>query len=217
MRTARPFTAAAIRRAMDEIAGGDGDVARARARIGDPPPPRPRPPGFAGLLSIIIGQQISAAAARTIGTRVFALMPEQEPTPQALLALDDEALRQAGMSAAKRRAARALAAELADGTLDIAALEAADDAEVAQRIIALRGFGPWSAQMYLMFYLGRPDVFAPADLALQTALQRIKGLDARPQPRQAEQMVAHWQPHRTVGSLFLWHCIHRAPALEAQP
>ena len=215
MRTRKSFTATAIRRAMDAIAAGDDHVARARRRIGDPPPPRPRPPGFAGLLSIIIGQQISTAAARTIGARVFALMPE--PTAQALLALDDEALRQAGMSAAKRRAAHALATELADGTLDIAALEAADDAQVAQRITALLGFGPWSAQMYLMFYLGRPDVFAPADLALQTALQRIKGLDARPEPRQAEQLVAHWQPHRTVGSLFLWHCIHHAPALEGQP
>ncbi|MCP4485963.1 MAG: DNA-3-methyladenine glycosylase 2 family protein [Gammaproteobacteria bacterium] len=173
------------------------------------PQSRLRPAGFETFLSIIVGQQISTEAAQAIMQRLYALLPDMQA--QALLALSAEALRTAGLSMRKVEYAQGLAQALVDGSLDVDALAEEDDAVAIRSITALRGFGVWSAEIYLMFSLQREDVFPANDLALQVALQKLKGLEHRPGEKQARELVAHWSPWRSAGSLFLWHFYRGAP------
>ncbi|KAA3627808.1 MAG: DNA-3-methyladenine glycosylase 2 family protein [Proteobacteria bacterium] len=198
-----------IQRGMTALAQIDPQVAGAFARLG-PPQPRLRPAGFETLFSTIVSQQISTEAARVISRRVKALLPEV--SAPALLGVDTEALRGAGMSYRKIEYARGLAKAIVEGRLDVDGLPKLSDEDAIGAITALRGFGRWSAEIYLMFSLRRRDVFPADDLALQIALGRLKGLDGKPTPRQARELVAHWAPWRSVGSLFLWHYYRGAPA-----
>ncbi len=198
----------AINRGMKALAAVDAEVAAALAQFG-PPPPRLRPAGFETLLAIIVSQQISTEAARAILGRVKALMPAVSAA--GLLAVEEEALRAAGMSYRKIDYARSLAQAVADGHFDVDGLAQQADDEVVAAISSLRGFGRWSAEIYLMFSLRRRDVFPADDLALQIALGRLKGLDGKPTPRQARELVSHWAPWRSVGALFLWHYYRGAP------
>lgn len=198
----------AINRGMKALAAVDAEVADALEQFG-PPAPRLRPAGFETLLAIIVSQQISTEAARAILGRVKALMPAV--SADGLLALDDDALRAAGMSYRKIDYARTLAQAVADGDFDVDGLAQQADGEVVAAISSLRGFGRWSAEIYLMFSLRRRDVFPADDLALQIALGRLKGLDGKPTPRQARELVDHWTPWRSVGALFLWHYYRGAP------
>ncbi len=194
---------------MKALAALDAELAQALDQIG-PPPPRQRPAGFETFLSTIVSQQISTEAARTILGRVLALMPERSPA--ALLALEDSALREAGLSFRKIEYAKGLAEAVVAGRLDIDGLASLSDEEAIAAITALRGFGRWSAEIYLMFSLKRPDIFPADDLALLVALGRLKNLPDKPTPKQARDLVAHWAPWRSVGSLFLWHYYRGAPA-----
>jgi len=197
-----------IRRGLKVIAANDSDVARALERVGHPEP-RIRPPGFEALVSIIVSQQVSTGAARAIMAGVRTLLPEL--SAEAVLALPDGALRAAGLSGRKVEYATGLARAILAGQFDPAALAQQTDSEAIASICALRGFGHWSAEVYVMFSLQRPDVFPAGDLALQRALQKLKGWSNRPDADQARAAVAHWAPWRTVGSLFLWHFYRGAP------
>ena len=198
----------AIRKGLSVIATKDSDVAQALTRISYPEP-RIRPVGFEALLSIIVSQQISTGAARSIMDRVRALLPEI--SAPATLALPDGALRKAGLSGRKVEYVTGLARAIVAGQFDPVALEQQTDSQAIASICMLRGLGRWSAEVYLMFSLQRPDVFPAGDLALRRALQKLKGWDNRPNADEARATVAHWMPWRTVSSLFLWHFYRGAP------
>ena len=194
---------------MRALCAADTDIERAFPSLGDPPP-RQRPAGFETLVATIVSQQIATQAARAILQRVHDLLPQL--TPSALLALDDQALRSAGLSLRKIEYAKGLAAAIVEGRFAMERLEQLDDLAAIEQITALRGFGRWSAEIYLMFSLGRRDIFPADDLALRVALGRLKGLTDKPTPAEARALTAHWAPWRSVGALFLWHYYHGAPA-----
>ncbi|OZC01672.1 DNA-3-methyladenine glycosylase family protein [Rubricoccus marinus] len=171
----------------------------------------PGAPGFGvremetvpALVRAITGQQVSTAAARTIHGRVVALLGEV--TPQALLAQDAEALRGAGLSRAKTAAVQDLAAKALEGTvLSREAFAALPDKEVIARLVAVRGIGVWTARMFLLFTLGRPDVWAPGDLGLREGLRVMTGAEERPTPKQFEAAGEPFRPWRSVASWYLW-------------
>jgi DNA-3-methyladenine glycosylase II len=166
------------------------------------PPLRRRPGGFEGLARIIVGQQLSIASAAAIWARTeTAIAPFKAP---ALLAASDETLRAAGLSAGKVRTLRAIATAVAEQGLDLDALHGHDDAEVHARLTAITGIGPWTADIYIMFCLGRADGFAPGDLALQIALQKAARLDRRPSAKELAELAERWRPWRSVAARLLW-------------
>ena len=193
---------------LDCIAGIDTELNLALQAIGYPKP-RIRSQGFETLLSVIVGQQISTAAAAAVMGRVRELLPRMEASE--LKKLPTESLRKAGLSGRKVEYAFGLADAIVDGSLDTVALESLDNEDAIRTITTLRGFGDWSAEIYLMFSLQRRDIFPANDLALQIALQRLKGLEQRPSEKQARLLIEHWSPWRSAGSLFLWHYYRGAP------
>ena len=197
-----------LKKDIDSIARIDPDVETAVQTIGYPKP-RIRPQGFETLLTTIVGQQISTEAAAAVMGRIRKLLPRIQPGELQKLSPDD--LRAAGLSGRKVEYAFGLADAIVDGTLDTGALGSMDDAQVIRTITALRGFGDWSAEIYLMFSLQRSDIFPANDLALQVALQRLKGLEQRPDEKQTRSLIEHWSPWRSAGSLFLWHYYRGAP------
>jgi len=194
---------------MNALAQIDQDVADAFEVLGSPAP-RNRPAGFETFLSTIVSQQISTGAAKAILGRVNSLLPDT--SPQSLLTIDDQSLRDAGLSFRKIEYAKGLAEAVAEGRFNIDGLAQMTDEEAIAEITALRGFGRWSAEIYLMFSLNRQDIFPADDLALQVALGRLKKLSDKPTPKQARGLTEHWAPFRSVGSLFLWHYYRGAPA-----
>lgn len=202
------MTLETIERAMEALAKADPDIARAYPLVGAPAP-RQRDQGFATFFSTIVSQQISTEAARAIMGRVTSLLPELHA--KAVMDIEDQALRDAGLSWRKVAYAKGLAeAELA-GTFSADGLAMLSDDEAIAAITQLRGFGRWSAEIYLMFSLQRGDIFPADDLALRVALGRLKKLEDKPTPKQARQLVEHWAPWRSVGSLFLWHYYRGEP------
>lgn len=202
------MTPETIAQAMQTLAEADPDIARALPLVGAPSP-RERDKGFATFFSTIVSQQLSTEAARAIMARVNTLLPELHA--KAIIDTQGQALRDAGLSWRKIEYAKGLAeAELA-GTFSADGLEHLSDEEVIATITQLRGFGRWSAEIYLMFSLKRPNVFPADDLALRVALGRLKRWENKPTPKQARQMVEHWAPWRSVGSLFLWHYYRGEP------
>lgn len=197
-----------IKQGLDEIASKDKDVAKGLKLVGYPAP-RVRPVGFETLFSIIVSQQLSTHAAAAIMGRAKALLPTLEP--QTVLALPEGALRNIGLSHRKVEYATGLSQAILNGSFKPETLEQFDNDTVTKEIVALKGFGPWSAEIYLMFSLQRQDVFPSGDLALLVALQKLKGLDEKPSPQLAQDIISHWSPWRTAGSLFLWHYYHGAP------
>lgn len=161
------------------------------------PPLRRKPDGFAHLLSAIVSQQVSTHAARAIWGRMEAA---GLTTPEAVLSANDETLRAPGLSMQKMRYARALAA----AGIDFDALRALPDADVVTRLVEVPGIGRWTAEIYAMFSLGRADVFAPADLALQEAARRLFDLSERPREAPMRRMSDAWSPWRTVAAGVLW-------------
>jgi DNA-3-methyladenine glycosylase II len=197
-----------IRQHLDAIASIDDDVAAAINAYGYPQP-RIRPQGFETLLAVIVGQQISTQAANSILNRVRDLLPDMSAAQ--LLKLAPGELRAAGLSARKVEYAEGLAQAIVEQRFDPQQLLDMDDKQAIAAISALRGFGVWSAQIYLMFSLQRADIFAQDDLALQVALQKLKKLQHRPTAKQAQKMTEHWSPWRSSGCLFLWHYYRGAP------
>lgn len=198
-----------IIRHLDALAKLDPDLQRGLKQV-QYPAPRIRKPGFETLLNTVVSQQISTEAAAAVMRRVEALMPRMEA--QELLLLPQGALREAGLSMRKVEYAQGLAKSIVDGSFDVAGLAEMDDEEAIRAITALRGFGPWSAEIYLMFSLQRRDIFPAGDLALRIALQRLKFLAEPPDDKQARKILEPWSPYRSAGSLFLWHFYRGAPA-----
>ena len=161
------------------------------------PPLRRRPDGFAHLLSAIVSQQVSTHAARAIWGR----MEEAGlTTAAAVLAADDDTLRAPGLSQQKMRYARALA----NAGIDFDALRSLPDEDVVSELVAVPGIGRWTAEIYAMFSLGRADVFAPADLALQESARRLFDLPDRPREAALRRMASDWTPWRSVAAGLLW-------------
>ncbi|MEM9383289.1 MAG: DNA-3-methyladenine glycosylase 2 family protein [Planctomycetota bacterium] len=160
---------------------------------------------FHALSRAIVYQQLAGAAARTIHDRVLALTPGKRfPTSEEILALPDDALRGAGLSAGKLAAMRDLAERCVDGRLRLRSLSRLEDEEVIETLVQVRGIGRWTAQMFLMFRLARLDVLAPDDLGLREGMRRLDGLGERPSPRELEARAASWAPLRSVASWVLW-------------
>jgi len=197
-----PHPPPAARVALDRLVAADHDLAQIEAAAG-PLAWRRRPPGFEGLLQAIVGQQISIQAAGAIWARLR-LVPGAL-VPAGVLALDDETLRAAGLSRPKVAHARALAAAFADGRLDAGALARMPDDAAIAAISAVRGMGSWSAEIYLLFALERPDVFPAGDLALAGAAAALKGLPARPGPVALRALAQGWAPWRGLAARLLWH------------
>jgi DNA-3-methyladenine glycosylase II len=163
---------------------------------------------FEALLRSIVFQQLSGKAAGTIYGRVQALFTEAVVHPEALLALPEEQLRGAGMSRAKTAAARDLAAKTLDGTvptLDV--LRQLSDEEIIDRLVAVRGIGPWTAEMLLIFRLGRPDVLPVTDLGVRKGYMLAYGLDELPKPAALKAYGERWRPYRSVASWYLWRVV----------
>jgi DNA-3-methyladenine glycosylase II len=197
-----------IKRHLNKLALLDADLERGLELVRYPRP-RIREQGFATLLSTVVGQQISTQAAAAVMRRVRALLPKMEAAE--VLQLPPGALREAGLSRRKVEYVEGLAQAMAEGSFDPSQLETMDDPMAIKAITSLRGFGPWSAEIYLMFSLQRSDIFPAGDLALRIALQKLKGIDTALDEKQARELVAAWSPYRSAGSLFLWHYYRGAP------
>ena len=208
-----PLDADRLRAMLDTLAAGDPDLRHALVRVGYPAS-RQRDPGFATLLRIILAQQVSTASAAAIWRKLEAAL-QGKVTPARLLALDDAALRAAGFSARKAQYARGLCAGVTTGALDIAGLALLEEEAAIDTLVALRGFGRWSAEIYLLFALGRADVFPADDLAIQIAIQRLRGLAARPGGKLARELAEPWRPYRGAAAVFLWHYYGAATLDEA--
>jgi len=166
------------------------------------PPLRRRPPGFPGLARIIVGQQVSVASANAIWERC--LLAIDPFTPATVAALGDPDLRAAGLSAPKIRTLRAVSEAVLDRGLDLEGFGGADDEAIHAALCEVKGIGPWTADIYLMFCLGRPDAFAAGDLALQVAAQHAFELAERPKPDELLALAEIWRPWRGVSARLLW-------------
>lgn len=178
------------------LAASDPAFAHAIGEVG-PLPLRRETDGFAALLRAIVGQQVSVASARAIWAR---LEGAGLTVSDRMASATDDDLRAAGLSRQKARYGRALA----QADIDFNALRVMPDAEVVKTLVAVPGIGVWTAEIYAMFALGRADVFAPGDLALQESARMLFGLDARPTDRQLRSMAEAWSPWRSVAARVLW-------------
>jgi DNA-3-methyladenine glycosylase II len=169
---------------------------------------------FEALARAIIYQQLSGKAAATILGRVHALFPRRRKlNPTDLMEVDEQLLRAAGCSRAKALALKDLAAKTLDGTVpSIARLQKMDDAEILSRLVAVRGIGPWTVEMLLMFRLGRPDVLPTSDLGVRKGFMLTYGLEEMPGPAHINEHAERWRPYRSIASWYMWRAVdlHRA-------
>lgn len=179
------------------------------------PPLRKRDPGFEGLLRIITAQQLSTASAAAIWGRLAARFPGM--TPEAIASAEDEELRSAGLSAPKIRTLRTIATAVGDGSLPIDLLATLPADEAHSRLTAVKGIGPWTADIYLLFCLGHPDAFPAGDLALQEAARLAYGLETRPKEKEFIVLAERWRPWRGVAAKVLWAYYRIAKAREGAP
>jgi len=171
-----------------------------------------RPPdGYGALLRAIVGQQLSTKAARTIYGRILDLFEGSTPSPEQLLEADETALRGAGLSGRKVEYVRDLASHVLAGELELDRLDDLSDEEVIEEIVAVRGLGVWTAEMFLLFHLERPDVLSGGDLGIRKAVQIEYGLDEMPLPTRVLEIGEPWRPHRSLASLYLWESLANAP------
>lgn len=196
--------------ALDEIARRDRHIASALDRVGYPTERRSGEPSFENLLRIIVGQQLSVKAASTIFGRVCTAL-ECDFCPSRFLGMDDEALRGLGLSRQKIGYARGLATAVLEGSLVPSELAALPDDTVVEQITRIKGFGRWSAEMVLLFSLGRPDVWPADDLAIRAGLQQLKNMRERPDRRLADSLAEPWRPHRSAVAIFVWHYYSSTP------
>lgn len=173
------------------------------------------PEPFQMLVRSITAQQISAVAARSIIRRLEGTIKPAPITPAAVADCGEESLRRAGYSARKASYLLGLAQEVLDGSLDFDALATRPDDEIVDRLTKLRGIGIWTAQMYLIFCLGRPDVLPYDDLGVRQALRDFHGLEELPRKREAIELAAPWRPYASVASWYCWRSIDVKVAQEA--
>jgi len=198
----RRLTSTSLEDAARRLAEADPHLGAILERCG-PPPLWAREPGFATLVHIILEQQVSLASARAAMDRlVVAIGP---PRPEPFLELDDDALFAIGFSRQKRDYARGLAADILDGRLDLDRVARSSDSEARGRLMDVRGIGAWSADIYLLMALGRPDVWPRGDRALIVALRHAKSFAADPAADEAASLAEAWRPWRSVAARLLWH------------
>ncbi|UOM36034.1 DNA-3-methyladenine glycosylase [Acuticoccus sp. I52.16.1] len=193
-------TEADVAAALDRLAAADPRIAAARAAV-DHVPLRLLPGDFAGMCRIIAGQQLSTQSAAACYAKVAATFDPL--TAEAILAVDEPALRAAGLSRQKAATVRALA-EAVDAGLDLDTLAERPAEEARAALEAIRGIGRWSADLYLMFCAGHPDIFPVGDLAVRRAAQRVLGLAQEPAPAALDTMAMVWAPHRSVAARLMW-------------
>jgi len=173
--------------------------------------PRPAMDHYDSLLRTVLFQQLNGRAATTIQQRWQALYGGRYPTPTELLATTDEAFRAAGISRQKVGYMRDLAEHVLAGRLDFEGIEALDDAAVADRITAVKGLGEWSAHMFLMFQLGRPDILPVGDFGVRNGMRIAYGLPGMPGPAEARAIGEPWAPYRSVASWYMWRATESPP------
>jgi len=178
------------------------------AREGRPPPED----HYGALVRAIVGQQLSVSAARAIYGRLTARFEDRAPTPREILIDNPEELRTAaGLSRAKVSYLRSLAEHTLSGELELERLDELDDERVIAELTAVKGIGLWSAQMFLMFHLERPDVLPTGDLGIRRAIERAYGLDGLPDPPTMTEIAEPWRPYRTLACRYLWRSLANEP------
>ncbi|MGK2909964.1 MAG: DNA-3-methyladenine glycosylase family protein [Sphingobium sp.] len=191
-----------LRHSLEALAAIEPGFAGALERVGFPEL-RMRAPGYETLLRTIVGQQVSVAAAASVWTKLEAELGAG-CAPQALLSRDYDALRACGMSRQKQGYARSLAELVLSGELDLDALPQ-DDEEAIARLVMVKGIGRWSAEIYLLFAEGRPDIWPAGDLAVQIEVGRILGWAERPSEKAVREIAERWRPHRGAAAVMAWH------------
>jgi DNA-3-methyladenine glycosylase II len=172
-----------------------------------------RPPdAYGALLRAIVGQQLSTKAARTIYLRVCDLFDGTTPSPERLLEASEKDLRACGLSGRKVEYVRDLAAHVLSGELELDRLDDLSDEEAIAELVAVRGLGQWTAEMFLLFHLERPDVLSGGDLGIRKAVQIEYGLEEMPAPQQVLEIGEAWRPYRSLASLYLWESLASVPA-----
>jgi DNA-3-methyladenine glycosylase II len=212
----RRRAAASPRRALAHLSASDPVLARMIDELGALPDVREgRPdPGdhYGALVRSIVGQQLSVLAARAIYGRLIERFGGRAPTPAEILADDPDELRSAaGLSHAKVGFLRSLAEHVTSGELELDRLSELSDDDVIEELVAVKGIGTWSAHMFLMFQLQRPDVLPVGDLGIRRAIERAYALDALPTPAQIEAIAEPWRPYRTLASRYLWRSLRNEP------
>ena len=205
---ASPKVVAALREAdpvMERLIEEHGAIVRRdlkRERPGD---------AYGTLLRSIVGQQLSTKAAATIYGRLLELFGGHPPTPKQLLKADPDKVRAAGLSRAKVAYLRDLAQHVEEGTLDLERLPDLPDEEVAEQLTAIKGLGQWTADMFLMFHLGRPDILPVGDQGIRRATMVEYGLRKLPEAKRIRKIAKPWQPYRTLACLYLWSSLDNTP------
>jgi DNA-3-methyladenine glycosylase II len=166
---------------------------------------------YGALVRATVGQQLSTKAAAAIYRRLVDRFGGREPTPAEILADDPEELRAVGLSRAKVVYLRSLAEHVIDGSLELDRLDSLSDEEVISELTAIKGIGRWSAHVFLMFHLGRPDILPVGDLGIRKAMMVAYGLDAMPLPAAMEEIAEPWRPYRSLASRYLWRSLNNEP------
>jgi DNA-3-methyladenine glycosylase II len=191
-----------IRRLIDDRGPIDPDTDRRGSR----------PDAYEALARAIVGQQLSTKAARSIWERLIEPFGGSFPPPAELIATEPESLREAGLSWAKVGFLRDLAERIENGELNLKRLARLSDEDVVAELIQIKGVGVWTAEMFLIFHLARPDVVSTGDLGIRRAVQLAYGLDDLPGPHDLERIAEPWRPDRTLACLYLWRSLDNLPA-----
>ncbi|AKI03254.1 3-methyladenine DNA glycosylase/8-oxoguanine DNA glycosylase [Hoeflea sp. IMCC20628] len=206
---------------MDDVAEGlmalaqiDARLARA-IELAGPVPLRRKPPGYAALTEIILSQMVSKASANALWRKLE--LAAGEISPSAVLELSDAQLRTAGLSRAKAATLRRVGEAVLGGELDLEHLCGLEGREAIKRLTAIKGLGPWTAEVYLLFCAGHPDIFPAGDVALQSAAAHMLGLEVRPQTRALAGLAEHWSPWRGVAARLLWAYYAQVMRRDAAP
>jgi len=201
--------------ALAHLQGADpvlGALVEAHGPLDEQQRRRGRPAeAYGALLRSIVGQQLSTKAARTIYERLIGLYDGQTPAPEQIVATDGDQLRAVGLSRAKAAYLRSLAGHVIDGELELDRLTELEDDEVIAQLTAVKGLGPWTAHMFLLFHLGRPDVLPVGDLGVRRAVQLAYGMEELPTVAELGQIAEPWRPYRSLASLYLWRSLDSEP------
>jgi DNA-3-methyladenine glycosylase II len=200
------FDSAEVQRAIKRLTKADPVIGKVIRRVGDFAL-KTEKGGYEILVRSILSQQISIAAAKTIRTRLQALLPSKKIRAEDIQSLTDEQLQSVGISQQKRTYLRDLTRCTLDGTICFRRLKSKADDDAIEELTQVKGIGRWTAQMYLMFSLGRPDVFAVGDLGIRNAMISLYGLDAKPTLAELENIARIWAPHRSIASWYLWRAL----------
>ncbi len=196
------LSAGAIEASLNSVASQDASVAEALELVGYPEA-RIRPTGYRTLLRTIVGQQVSVAAAASVWNKLEAELGK-DMVPSEILARDFDSLRACGLSRQKQGYVRSLCELVHAGTLDLENLPADDEAAITE-LTLIKGIGRWSAEIYLLFAEGRPDIWPAGDLAVQEGVKRLLKLEQRPSEKEARVLADRWSPHRGAMAIFTWH------------